>query len=156
MSGRWPPSWPCRTGSLSTRTGRRGLADSGTSGGTAHPALGRQALAGVRVLGFEQAAVAPSASHILADLGAEVIKIERPGTGDVIRGWDRAVRGLSTGYVWLNRAKESVSIDAKSVDGRSILRRLAPEVDVLLTNLGPGAIERLGLGYDDLVDENRG
>ena len=130
------------------------MADSGTTGGTAHPALGRQALAGVRVLGLEQAAAAPFASHILADLGAEVIKIERPGTGDVIRGWDRAVRGLSTGYVWLNRAKESVSIDAKSVDGRSILRRLALEVDVLLTNLGPGAIERLGLGYDDLVDEN--
>lgn len=112
------------------------------------------ALTGVRVLALEQAAAAPYASHVLADLGAEVIKIERPGSGDVIRGWDRAVRGLSTGYVWLNRAKRSVAVDAKTDAGRGILRRLALEVDVLLTNLGPGAIDRLRLGYADLVDEN--
>lgn len=115
-----------------------------------------RALAGVRVLGLEQAAAGPLASHILADLGAEVIKVERPGTGDVIRGWDRAVRGLSSGFVWLNRAKQSVVIDAKTAEGRSILRRLALGVDVLLTNLGPGAVDRLGLGYDQLVDENPG
>lgn len=115
-----------------------------------------QALAGVRVLGLEQAAAAPFASHVLADLGAEVIKVERPGTGDVIRGWDRAVRGLSSGFVWLNRAKQSVVIDGKTTEGRSILRRLALGSDVLLTNLGPGAIDRLGLGYAQLVDEHPG
>lgn len=113
-----------------------------------------RALAGVRVLGLEQAAAAPLASQILADLGAEVIKVERPGSGDVIRGWDRAVRGLSTGFVWLNRAKQSIAIEGKTPGGRSILRRLALDADVLLTNLGPGAIDRLGLGYNDLADEN--
>jgi crotonobetainyl-CoA:carnitine CoA-transferase CaiB-like acyl-CoA transferase len=126
-------------------------ADRGDRAPAAEPAL-----RGVRVLALEQAAAAPFASHVRADLGAEVSKIERPGTGDVIRGWDHAVHGLSTGYVWLNRAKRSVVVDAKTDAGRAILRRLALEVDVLLTNLGPGAIERLGLGYDDLVEENPG
>jgi itaconate CoA-transferase len=120
----------------------------------ADSSLTDRALAGVRVLGLEQAAAAPLASQVLADLGAEVIKVERPRSGDVIRGWDRAVRGLSTGFVWLNRAKQSITVEGKTPGGRSILRRLALDADVLLTNLGPGAIDRLGLGYSDLVDEN--
>lgn len=115
-----------------------------------------RALDGVRVLALEQAAAGPLASHLLADLGAEVIKVERPGIGDVIRGWDRAVRGLSTGFVWLNRAKRSIVVDAKTPEGRGILRRLALRSDILLTNLGPGATERLGLAYADLAAENAG
>lgn len=114
------------------------------------------ALSGVRVLALEQAAAGPLASHILADLGAEVIKVERPNGGDVIRGWDRVARGLSTGFVWLNRAKRSIVVDGKTALGRSILHRLSTRSDVLLTNLGPGAIDRLGLGYGDLVGDHPG
>src|SRR5437867_10209344 len=91
------------------------------------------ALSGVRVLAFEQAAAGPFGTHLLADMGAEVIKIERPGTGDVIRGWDRAVHGLSSGYVWLNRNKRSITIDPRKEAGRAILRRLAEQTDVFLT-----------------------
>lgn len=112
------------------------------------------ALAGVRILALEQAVAAPMASHVLADLGAEVLKIERPGTGDLIRDWDSVARGLSTGFVWLSRAKRSVVIDAKTEGGRGILCRLAGDVDVLLTNLGPGVTDRLGLGYETLRVEH--
>src|SRR3954470_23835248 len=96
------------------------------------------ALAGVRVVAFELAAAAPFASHLLADMGAEVVKIERPGTGDVIREWDSAVRGLSSGYVWLNRNKRSVTLDVKAPEGREILRKLAERADVFLENFAPG------------------
>jgi itaconate CoA-transferase len=112
------------------------------------------ALAGVRVLALEQAAAGPFATHLLADMGAEVVKIERPGEGDVIRTWDGAVRGLSSGYVWLNRRKRSVAIDAASPEGHAIVRRLARASDVFLTNFSPGAVERLGLGYATLGAED--
>lgn len=112
------------------------------------------ALSGVRVLAFELAAAGPFASHLLADMGADVVKIERPGTGDVIRGWDRAVRGLSSGYVWLNRRKRSVTLDVKSSAGRTILRRLAERSDVFLTNFAPGVADGLGVGYDALRELN--
>jgi crotonobetainyl-CoA:carnitine CoA-transferase CaiB-like acyl-CoA transferase len=111
------------------------------------------ALRGIRVLAFEQAAAGPFGTHLLADMGAEVIKVERPGRGDVIRGWDDVVRGISSGYVWLNRAKRSVTINARTEAGRAILRRLALRSDVFLTNFGPGAAERLGLGYEELSRE---
>lgn len=111
-------------------------------------------LRGVRVLAFEQAAAGPFGTHLLADMGAEVIKIERPGAGDIIRGWDRAVRGLSSGYVWLNRCKRSVTVDAKTESGLAILRRLADRSDVFMTNFSVGVTDRLGLGYDELRQHN--
>jgi len=112
------------------------------------------ALSGVRVLAFEQAAAGPFATHLLADMGAEVIKIERPGSGDVIRGWDRSVHGISSGYVWLNRRKRSVTVDARAPAGRDLLQRLSDRSDVFLTNFGPGAADRLGLGYEELSKRN--
>lgn len=105
------------------------------------------------MLAFEQAAAGPFGTHLLADMGAEVIKLERPGAGDVIRGWDHVVRGISSGYVWLNRSKRSVAVDGGTEAGRSVLRRLAVRSDVFLTNFGPGAADRLGLGYDELSRE---
>ncbi|MGH2966465.1 MAG: CaiB/BaiF CoA transferase family protein [Solirubrobacterales bacterium] len=118
-----------------------------------HPTEG--ALKGVRILALEQAAAGPFCSHLLADLGAEVIKVERPGGGDVIRGWDGIVRGLSSGYVWLNRAKRSVVVDMKTVAGQEVLRRLAAHSDVLLENMGPGVLDRVGLGWEALRRRNR-
>src|SRR5579871_4500333 len=120
------------------------------------------ALDGVSVLAFEQAAAGPFASHLLADMGAEVIKIERPGTGDVVRSWDNVVHGtaadpkdwLSSGYVWLNRRKKSVTVDTRKPAGLEILRRLASQVDVFLVNAAPGLPERLGLGWDALHELN--
>ncbi|HZU04374.1 MAG TPA: CaiB/BaiF CoA-transferase family protein [Chloroflexota bacterium] len=109
-----------------------------------------RALAGVRVVAFEIAAAGPFCTHLLADMGAEVIKIERPGSGDVIREWDTAVRGLSSGYVWLNRNKRSVTLNVKAPEGREILRRLAARADVFVENFAPGVVEALGLGYADL------
>jgi itaconate CoA-transferase len=106
-----------------------------------------RALAGVRVVAFEIAAAGPFCTHLLADMGAEVIKIERPGSGDVIREWDTAVRGLSSGYVWLNRNKRSVTLNVKAPEGREILRRLAARADVFVENFAPGVAEELGLGY---------
>jgi crotonobetainyl-CoA:carnitine CoA-transferase CaiB-like acyl-CoA transferase len=111
------------------------------------------ALAGVRVLGLEQAAAGPFATHLLADMGAEVIKVERPG-GDVIRGWDSVVDGLSTGFVWLNRNKKSVVVDASLPQGREVLRRLAAASDAVVSNLGPGVADRLGVGYEELAAEH--
>src|SRR5437867_1362319 len=111
-------------------------------------------LLGVRVLAFEQAASGPFATHLLADMGAEVIKVERPGSGDVVRGWDHVVHGLSSGYVWLNRAKRSITVDAKVPSGQSILRRLAERSDVFLSNFAVGVAERLGLGDEDLSADN--
>lgn len=111
------------------------------------------ALHGVRVLALEQAAAGPFATHLLADMGAEVIKVERPG-GDVIRGWDSVVDGLSTGFVWLNRNKKSVVVDASLPRGREVLRRLAAESDAVVSNLGPGVAGRLGVDYEDLAPEH--
>jgi len=112
------------------------------------------ALDGIRVLAFEQAAAAPFGTHLLADMGAEVVKVERPGVGDVIRGWDAAVKGLSSGYVWLNRRKRSVTIDARKPGGRGALQRLADRSDVFITNFAPGVADRLGLGYAELAARN--
>src|SRR5262249_7085416 len=112
------------------------------------------ALAGVRIVAFELAAAAPFASAILADMGADVIKLERPGAGDVIREWDSAVGGLSSGYVWLNRSKRSVTLDVKTPEGRDILQQLAERADVFLENFAPGVVDRLGVGYEALAARN--
>ncbi len=108
------------------------------------------ALSGIRLVAFEQVLAGPFCTGILADMGAEVIKIERPGTGDVIRHWDSAVRGLSSGYVWLNRNKRSLSLDVKKERGREVIQRLVRKADVFFENYAPGVAERVGLGYEKL------
>ncbi len=107
-------------------------------------------LDGVTVVALEQAVAAPFATRQLADLGARVIKIERPGDGDFARGYDLAVHGQSSYFVWLNRGKESIELDLKSADGQAVLGALLARADVLVQNLAPGAAERLGLGAGEL------
>ena len=108
------------------------------------------ALDGVKILAFEQVLSGPFATCLLADMGAEVIKVERPGIGDVIRGWDSVVHGLSSGYVWLNRNKRSLTVDVKNAKGRAILQELAKRSDIFFENYAPGVAKRLGLGYETL------
>lgn len=103
-------------------------------------------LQGTTVVALEQAIAAPFATRQLADLGARVIKIERPGTGDFARGYDTAVQGLSSHFVWTNRSKESLTLDLKDPRGMEVLDRLIERADVFVQNLAPGAAERLGLG----------
>lgn len=102
-------------------------------------------LAGITVVALEQAVAAPFASRQLADLGARVIKVER-ATGDFARGYDDRVNGLASYFVWLNRGKESVVLDLKEPADFEVLKNIVAEADVLIQNLAPGAIERLGLG----------
>jgi itaconate CoA-transferase len=113
-----------------------------------------RALTGVRVLGLEASLSGPNCTKMLADMGAEVIKLEKPGTGDVIRGWDSVVRGLSSGYVAANTNKRSLAIDVKSPGGVEAVKKLASRVDVVVENFAPGAAERLGLGAAALTAAN--
>jgi itaconate CoA-transferase len=108
-------------------------------------------LDGVTVVTLEHAIAAPFCTRQLADLGARVIKIERPGTGDFARGYDTRVRGLASHFVWTNRSKESVTLDVKHVKAREILAKLIARADVLVQNLAPGAAARLGLSYEALA-----
>ena len=108
-------------------------------------------LAGVTVVSLEQAVAAPYATRQLADLGARVIKIERPGGGDFARRYDESVRGQSSYFVWLNRAKESITLDVKTPAGREILTELLQRADVFVQNLAPGAARRLGVDADSLA-----
>ena len=117
---------------------------------------GEDPLAGVRVVAFEQAIALPFATFALAEMGAEVIKIERPGDGDVLRGWDHAVRGLSTGFVWVNTGKRDLAVDVATAEGREIARRLAARADVFAENFAPGVADRLGLGYRELAADHPG
>ncbi len=113
-----------------------------------------QPLKGLTVVTLEHAIAAPFATRQLADLGARVIKIERPGAGDFARGYDERVRGLASHFVWTNRSKESLTLDVKHPQAAEILRRLVMEkADVVVQNLAPGAASRLGLGYDKLSAE---
>jgi itaconate CoA-transferase len=114
----------------------------------------QRALSGVRVLALEASLSGPHCTKILADLGAEIVKIEKPGTGDVIRGWDSAVKGLSSGYVWANTNKKSFAIDVKTQAGAEAVRRLAAKLDVFVENFAPGVAARLGLGYEALAKIN--
>lgn len=107
-------------------------------------------LDGITVVSVEQAVAAPLATRHLADLGARVIKVERVDGGDFARGYDADVNGLASHFVWLNRSKESVSLDLKSPAGRAVLDRLIARADVFVQNLGPGAADRLGFGADEL------
>lgn len=106
-------------------------------------------LTGVRVIAIEQAVAAPLATRQLADLGAEVIKVERPVSGDVARSYDETVNGLSSYFVWLNRTKKSIQLDLKRSEGQKVLERLLESADVLVSNLGPGALQRLGFGPEE-------
>jgi itaconate CoA-transferase len=111
-------------------------------------------LAGITVVALEQAVAVPFASRQLADLGARVIKIERPGDGDFARGYDRSVLGQASHFVWLNRGKESVELDVKSATGLEVLAALLGEADVFMQNLAPGAADRLGLGAGQLCEQH--
>jgi len=112
--------------------------------------MARLPLHGITVVAVEQAVAAPFATRQLADLGARVIKIERPGTGDFARDYDTTVNGLSSHFVWLNRTKESVTLDLKRPESSLVLERLLERADVFVQNLAPGATTRLGLGSGDL------
>ena len=110
-----------------------------------------QPLQGVTVVALEQAIAAPFATRQLADQGARVIKIERPGTGDFARGYDQRVRGMSSHFVWTNRSKESLTLDLKQPAAAEVLHKLIrDQADVLVQNLAPGAAARLGLSYEAL------
>jgi itaconate CoA-transferase len=107
-------------------------------------------LEGVTVVALEQVIAGPFATRQLADLGARVIKIERPDGGDSARAYDRTVKGLSSHFVWVNRSKESLALNVKHPSAKEVLARLIGRADVFLHNLAPGAVERLGLGAEEL------
>jgi itaconate CoA-transferase len=108
-------------------------------------------LEGITVVTLEHAIAAPFCTRQLADLGARVIKIERPGAGDFARGYDERVNGLASHFIWTNRSKESLTLDVKHPRAREALLKLIDEhADVVVQNLAPGAADRLGLGWEAL------
>ncbi|MDN5786583.1 CaiB/BaiF CoA-transferase family protein [Pseudorhodobacter sp.] len=113
-------------------------------------------LDGITVVSLEHAVAAPFATRQLADQGARVIKVERPGTGDFARGYDCRVRGMASHFVWTNRSKESLTLDLKHPSAAPILRALVGKADVVVQNLAPGAAARLGLGYEALRTDHPG
>ncbi|KFE56833.1 CaiB/BaiF CoA transferase family protein [Pseudomonas syringae] len=112
--------------------------------------LNPRPLDGITVISLEHAIAAPFCTRQLADLGARVVKIERPGTGDFARGYDQRVDGLASHFVWTNRSKESLTLDLKQDAAGSILQSLLGKADVLVQNLAPGAAARMGLSFDAL------
>jgi len=128
-----------------------GQADQADQADQAAPQAPGLPLTGITVVALEQAVAVPFATRQLADLGARVLKIERPGTGDFARGYDRSVLGQASYFVWLNRGKESVELDVKSAAGQAGLAALLARADVFAQNLAPGAAERLGLGATELL-----
>ncbi|HEV7618457.1 MAG TPA: CaiB/BaiF CoA-transferase family protein [Burkholderiaceae bacterium] len=112
-------------------------------------------LKGITVVTLEHAIAAPFCTRQLADLGARVIKIERPGSGDFARAYDERARGLSSHFVWTNRSKESLTLDVKHPEANEILQRLVHEqADIVVQNLAPGAAARLGLSHEKLSAVN--
>jgi itaconate CoA-transferase len=107
-------------------------------------------LEGLTVVTFEHAIAAPFCTRQLADLGARVIKVERPGAGDFARAYDTRTRGLASHFVWVNRSKESVTLDIKHPQGRAVLDALLAKADVVVQNLAPGAAARLGISWNAL------
>lgn len=107
----------------------------------------------ITVVALEQAIAAPFCTRQLADLGARVIKVERPGGGDFARGYDERVHGLASHFVWINRSKESLTLNIKHPDAAAILERLLAGADVLVQNLAPGAAARLGLSFEALHEQ---
>jgi itaconate CoA-transferase len=110
----------------------------------------KRPLEGITVVGLEQVIAGPFCTRQLAELGARVIKIERPGSGDAARGYDRTVKGMSSHFVWVNRSKESLALDVKQPGAKPILEKLIQKADVFVQNLAPGAADRLGLGAAEL------
>ncbi len=110
-------------------------------------------LQGITVVSLEQAVAAPFATRQLADLGARVIKVERPGSGDFARGYDKTVKGLSSHFVWTNRSKESITLDLKHDEAKKVLEKLLSEADVFIQNLAPGAVDRLGFSAQELQEK---
>jgi itaconate CoA-transferase len=111
-------------------------------------------LEGIKIVSVEQAVAAPLASRHLADFGARVIKIERPEGGDFARAYDHKVRGLSSWFVWLNRSKQSLTLDLKRPEAAEIVEKLTADCDVFIHNLAPGASERLGLKSQTMLPRN--
>ena len=107
-------------------------------------------LDGITVISLEHAIAAPFCTRQLADLGARVIKVERPGSGDFARGYDERVDGLASHFVWTNRSKESLTLDAKQPGADKVLEQLLAKADVLVQNLAPGAAARMGLSFEAL------
>ncbi|WP_175843763.1 CaiB/BaiF CoA transferase family protein [Burkholderia contaminans] len=107
-------------------------------------------LSGMTVVTLEHAIAAPFCTRQLADLGARVIKVERPGVGDFARAYDHRTRGLASHFVWTNRSKESLTLDLKQPAAQAVLGELIAQADVLVQNLAPGAAARLGLSFDAL------
>ncbi|GAB3109637.1 CoA transferase [Aestuariicella hydrocarbonica] len=114
--------------------------------------ISKRPLDGINVISLEHAIAAPFCTRQLADLGANVIKVERPGSGDFARGYDQRVRGLSSHFVWTNRSKQSLTLDLKSDDAKPVMNALLESADVLVQNLAPGAAARLGLSFEQLHD----
>src|SRR3954447_16763582 len=102
-------------------------------------------LEGITVVTLEHAIAAPFCTRQLADLGARVIKVERPGVGDFARAYDARVRGLASHFVWTNRSKESLTLDLKHAEAPNVMARLLEKADILVQNLAPGAAARMGL-----------
>ncbi|KAF3798572.1 Succinate--hydroxymethylglutarate CoA-transferase [Colletotrichum gloeosporioides] len=111
-------------------------------------------LEGITVVSLEHAIAAPFCTRQLADMGARVIKIERPGVGDFARAYDTRVNGMASHFVWTNRSKESLALDLKDPKHFEVLKKLLAKSDVLVQNLAPGATERLGLGYSTLKESH--
>jgi crotonobetainyl-CoA:carnitine CoA-transferase CaiB-like acyl-CoA transferase len=121
--------------------------------GSRIPSPESRPLDGITVISIEQAVAAPFATRQLADLGARVIKIERPGVGDFARAYDTTVNGLASHFVWTNRSKESLTLDLKHPEGQWIVEQLLERSDVFVQNLAPGAVERLGFGAARLREQ---
>lgn len=113
-------------------------------------------LDGITVVSLEHAIAAPFCTRQLADLGARVIKVERPGVGDFARDYDQRTKGLASHFVWVNRSKESLTLDLKQPDALAALKELIAGADVLVQNLAPGAAARMGLSYEALSASNPG
>ena len=107
-------------------------------------------LDGITVISLEHAIAAPFCTRQLADLGARVIKVERPGVGDFARAYDQRVDGMASHFVWVNRSKESLTLDLKQAGALAVLKQLLETADVLVQNLAPGAAARMGLGFEEL------
>ncbi|EXJ85370.1 alpha-methylacyl-CoA racemase [Capronia coronata CBS 617.96] len=151
----WPacgPQWRAVGTNVLNIQGHRA---SSTSSSSASPASKNASqsprpLDGIMVVSIEQAIAAPFCTRQLADQGARVIKIERPGVGDFARDYDTRVNGLASHFVWTNRSKESLALDLKAPKDLEVVKRLLPRADVLVQNLAPGATARLGLSYEQL------
>ena len=111
-------------------------------------------LDGITVVSLEHAIAAPFCTRQLADLGARVIKVERPGVGDFARAYDQRVDGMASHFVWVNRSKESLTLDLKQPVALAVLKQLLANADVLVQNLAPGAAARMGLGFSELSAAN--